>query len=388
MTKYEREKIKILKESAKIIYKPIKNGINVLEILKENNDNINILNFLTLLKHNSMVLQNLNIDVINNEEDLREYWNDYINIVSHSLLLPTNKDLINISKFNYNLLERIPNSSLSIVKQSTIPTNNIRSLIFEPIINNDSKIITRCYKFRVFLNKNQKCLANKIYGVSRLVYNQAIYHIKKNSSLVKEVMNCEKCKEKIKKLKEETIDNNYCLAHKEKKKRPKNVERSCEKCKEIYTRRKKQEFCENHQHSVRVTKESKNCEECIRIKNELKIIEENNSKCDDHKNVNFINFIVIRECIKRILKQRLKDHKYKSLDWFDQVPDHTKFEPITQAIGAYHSCLTKLREQQIDHFELGYRNKKNKRQVMDVRKDTITIEDENKKKELKIQQYL
>jgi len=72
--------------------------------------------------------------------------------------------------------------------------------------------------------------------------------------------------------------------------------------------------------------------------------------------------------------KRRFDHKYMRLkmlhdhthDWYDEIPYDTKSLAVQQCTAAYKSALTNLRNGNIDHFDIGFLNKKQTNQVFYV----------------------
>jgi IS605 OrfB family transposase len=117
------------------------------------NEIICIQDFITLIKDDKCV----------------PFWNDNINCISNQIFFPSDDNLIKLNNpktFNYTSCfqtEHYKSKSDNLV----IETNNNRKF------NNTIK----CKKIKIYFNKKQKIVINKLFGIYRYFYNRAIQYI-------------------------------------------------------------------------------------------------------------------------------------------------------------------------------------------------------------------
>lgn len=275
------------------------------------------LNKLSMLKVNILntkLSQTLDLESILKERDFKPFWNEYSKVQSKKLWLPIKTDLqdLDLNLFSSSA-QNLKQKSLSLILNQkknlskTLLKTSCLSSQFSHQDIMDNVDIKYCRKIRIYPNYEQLILFGKCLGTSRYIYNKGVEYINNNYKETQDKYN-----------KNSLLGCIYMIKNKQ-----------C--CKKLETKY----FCHKHKDS----KLKYNTPTLLSVIRD-KVMPNDTDLTDDIK-------------------------------WQSEIPYDTRQLILKSLIGNIKSCLTNLKNGNIDHFDLKFKKKKQPCHVFFINKKAI-----------------
>lgn len=248
------------------------------------------------------------------EKAFKPFWNKSVKIMSQKLWLPTKTDLLDLDLNSSNLfVNNIKQKSLySVIQKNknqlkTLQKTSCPLLQFSLPDITDQEKVCYTRKIRFYPNKQQLKLFNKCIGTSRFVYNNGVKYLNDLFDSKKKYFNL--------------LNKNGCIFNYEK-------DQCCKPTNKSY-------FCEKHK----------------------------------NKKIKWNLPLTLPSLRKKVLvnNKNLKENEL----WQAEIPYDTRQLILKSLIGNIKACITNLKKNNITHFKLRFKNKKNKDQVFYCNKKSM-----------------